>query len=84
MTDPDLFDTAVLLRACRHVLEVRPDDLALSQMALVYKQRGLQRLRQSVSGMPSPVSALIIAMALSLAIDEVDVIVSCDHIVVGG
>ncbi|VUC29496.1 unnamed protein product [Clonostachys rosea] len=70
LTDQDLFDTAVLLRACRHILATSPDDPALSQMALLYKQRGLQRLRQSLGDMPSPVNALIVAMALSLAIDE--------------
>ncbi|CAH0051278.1 unnamed protein product [Clonostachys solani] len=70
VTDQDLLDTAVLLRAGRHILETRPDDTALSRMVLLYKQRGLQRLRRLLSGMSLRANALIIAMALSLAMDE--------------
>jgi hypothetical protein len=71
VTDQDLLDTAVLLRAGRHLLETKPDDPFLPQMILLYKQRGLQRLRRLLSGMSSPVNALGIAIALSLAMDEV-------------
>ncbi|CAI6101230.1 unnamed protein product [Clonostachys chloroleuca] len=70
VTDQDLLDTAVLLKAGRHLREIRPDDPVLPQMILLYKQRGLQRLRRLLSGMSSPVNALIVAMALSLAMDE--------------
>ncbi|CAG9985869.1 unnamed protein product [Clonostachys byssicola] len=70
VTDQDLLDTAVLLRAGRYLLETRPDDPVLPQMILLYKQRGLQRLRRLLSGMSSPVNALGVAMALSLAMDE--------------
>lgn len=82
VTDQDLLDTAVLLKAGRHLREIRPDDPVLPQMILLYKQRGLQRLRRLLSGMSSPVNALIVAMALSLAMDEVRAIISSYNTIV--
>ncbi|KAF5013415.1 hypothetical protein FDECE_603 [Fusarium decemcellulare] len=71
ITDKDLLDAAILLSACRDIVRSKPDDLILTQMALHYKQRGLETLRHALGGVSSRVSVLTIARALALAFDEV-------------
>ena len=71
MTDNDLLDVAVLLSACRSVLRSRPGDPILIQTGLLYKQRGLQSLRQEIRSISSSLGILTVAKALALTIDEV-------------
>lgn len=68
ITNKDFLETGVLLSACQNLLRSNPGDLVLTRMALQYKQRGLQTLRQALS---EPVRILTVALALSLALDEV-------------
>lgn len=71
LTDKDLLDAAVLLAACRSVLRTKPGDQHLTHMALQYRQRSLQTLRQAVGVLSSTVHILNIAQAIALTIDEV-------------
>jgi hypothetical protein len=68
MTDKDLLNTALLLRACRSILRSKPGDPVMTQMALQYRHRGLQSLRQALL---KPVGSLTVAMAFALVFDEV-------------
>ncbi|KAF4957607.1 hypothetical protein FSARC_11246 [Fusarium sarcochroum] len=70
ITNKDLLDSAVLLSACRSILRNKPDDHELARLALQYKQRGLECLRQSLSGASPMFNVLTIAMSLALAFDE--------------
>ncbi|KAJ3460928.1 hypothetical protein MRS44_011795 [Fusarium solani] len=67
MTDKDLLNTALLLRACRSILRSKPGDPVMTQMALQYRHRGLQSLRQALL---KPVGSLTVAMAFALVFDE--------------
>ncbi|KAI8716136.1 Epimerase domain-containing protein [Fusarium sp. LHS14.1] len=67
MTDKDLLDTALLLKACRSILRSKPGDPAMTQMALQYRQRGLQSLQQALT---KPVSIITVTMAFALVFDE--------------
>ncbi|KAL6411820.1 hypothetical protein AUP68_04199 [Ilyonectria robusta] len=68
ITDEDFLDSGILLSACQNLLRSNPGDPVLTRMALQYKQRGLQTLRRALG---EPVSILTVAVALSLALDEV-------------
>lgn len=68
ITDEDFLDTGILLSACQNLLRSNPGNPVLTQMALQYKQRGLQTLRRALG---ESVSVLTVAVALSLALDEV-------------
>lgn len=68
MADKDLLDTALLLKACRSILSSKPGDPVMTQMALQYRQKGLQSLRQALG---KPVSIVTVAMAFALVFDEV-------------
>ncbi|KAF5017801.1 hypothetical protein F66182_10241 [Fusarium sp. NRRL 66182] len=72
ITDRDLLCSGILLRACRDILQRNPHDPALTHMALQYKQIGLVSLRRAVGDISPTVSALTIAKAVALALDEVD------------
>ncbi|ORX99947.1 hypothetical protein BCR34DRAFT_576175, partial [Clohesyomyces aquaticus] len=71
ITDDALMSAAVLLSTCRYILRGRPDDPIFTRMALRYKQICLRTLRQEVDSMSSPVTAMTVAKALALAIDDV-------------
>jgi hypothetical protein len=86
ITDQDLLDAGILLSACRSILRSRPDDPKFTQMALHYRQRGLQALRHAISDVTSPISILTIATALALVFDEVRLqtnIRMCNHVYLG-
>jgi hypothetical protein len=76
MNDPDLLNTAILLSACRSVLREKPNDSSLTELALQYKQHGLQSLRRTINDISRKINALIVAKALALAIDEVCLLLS--------
>ena len=71
ITDSTLFETAILLNACRSILRVRPHDSQLRKVALQYRANGLHKLRKSIEHPRKPVNALVVTRALALSIDEV-------------
>lgn len=71
ITNKNLLDSAVLLTACRSVLHSKPDDRKLTQLALRYKQRGLEWLRQAVAAAAPSINVVTIAMSFAMAFDEV-------------
>ena len=77
MGDSVLFDTAILLQACRSILRSRPHDKGLRDTALQYRAHGLKALSKTVGASALPVSANTVARALALAIDEVRIPISC-------
>lgn len=76
MRDSVLFDTAILLQACRSILRARPHDTGMRDTALQYRANGLKALRKTIGSFSSPVSANTVARALALAIDEVRISLS--------
>jgi hypothetical protein len=70
VTDRILLDAAVLLSACRSILNTGSDDKELVRLALRYKQQSLRALRYAMFN-PSAVDAWTVAMAFALAFDEV-------------
>lgn len=71
MTNKNLLDSAILLKACRDILHSKPDDNNLTQLALKYKQIGLEWLRYAVTGVAPSINVVTVAMSLALALDEV-------------
>ncbi|EGU76106.1 hypothetical protein FOXB_13403 [Fusarium oxysporum f. sp. conglutinans Fo5176] len=69
ITDSDLLCSIIFLGACRHILISNPKS-GLTQVALQYKYNGLKALRHAVSGASPIVSALTIAKACAMALDE--------------
>ncbi|KAM0079780.1 hypothetical protein ACKRZS_008082 [Fusarium odoratissimum] len=70
ITDSDLLCSIILLGACRHILSSNPNP-GLMQAALQYKYNGLKALRHAVSGASPTVSAVTVAKACAMALDEV-------------
>ena len=64
---------AILLSTCRYPLRVQPGNLIVAQLALQYKQTSLRTLRQEMTSTSAPVTAMTVAKALALALDEVTV-----------
>ncbi|KAG5760570.1 hypothetical protein H9Q72_011311 [Fusarium xylarioides] len=71
ITDSDLLCSIILLGACRYILINNPNS-GLMPAALQYKYNGLKALRHAVSGASPTVSALTIAKACAMALDEVN------------
>ncbi|KAF5678196.1 hypothetical protein FDENT_9000 [Fusarium denticulatum] len=71
ITDSDLLCSIILLGACRHILTNNPSS-GLMPAALQYKYNGIKALRHAVSGASPAVSALTIAKACAMALDEVN------------
>ncbi|RFN54532.1 hypothetical protein FIE12Z_1187 [Fusarium flagelliforme] len=71
ITDSDLLCSSILLGACRHILTSNPNS-GLMQAALQYKYNGLKALRHAVSGASPTLSAVTIANACAMALDEVN------------
>ncbi|KAH7188096.1 uncharacterized protein B0J16DRAFT_361687 [Fusarium flagelliforme] len=69
ITDSDLLCSSILLGACRHILTSNPNS-GLMQAALQYKYNGLKALRHAVSGASPTLSAVTIANACAMALDE--------------
>ncbi|KAF5557312.1 aldehyde reductase 2 [Fusarium phyllophilum] len=69
ITDSDLLCSIILLGACRHILTNNPNS-GFMPAALQYKYNGLKALRHAVSGASPTVSALTIAKACAMALDE--------------
>ena len=64
---------AILLSTCRYLLRVQPGNLIVAQLALQYKQTSLRTLQQKMTSTSAPVTAMAVAKALALALDEVTV-----------
>ncbi|KAF5556597.1 hypothetical protein FMEXI_1069 [Fusarium mexicanum] len=82
ITDSDLLCSIILLGACRHILSNNPNS-GLMQAALQYKYNGLKALRHAVSGASPTLSAVTIAKACAMALDEVsfgEAVVARQHI----
>ncbi|KAF5620827.1 hypothetical protein F52700_11153 [Fusarium sp. NRRL 52700] len=82
ITDSDLLCSIILLGACRHIISNNPNS-GLIQAALQYKYNGLKALRHAVSGASPTLSALTIAKACAMALDEVsfgEAVVARQHI----
>ncbi|KAF5692114.1 UPF0136 domain-containing protein [Fusarium globosum] len=82
ITDSDLLSSIILLGACRHILTNNPNS-GLMQAALQYKYNGLKALRHAVSGASPTLSAVTIAKACAMALDEVsfgEAVVARQHI----
>jgi hypothetical protein len=71
LTDRALLDAAILLSACRSLLDSGSEDKHLGQLVLYYKQRSLGALRQAMTK-SSAVDSWAVAMAFALAFDEVE------------
>ncbi|KAF5631174.1 aldehyde reductase 2 [Fusarium tjaetaba] len=71
ITDSDLLCSIILLGACRHIISNNPNS-GLMPAALQYKYSGLKALRHAVSGASPTLSALTIAKACAMALDEVN------------
>lgn len=70
ITDSDFLCSIILLGACRHIVSNNPNS-GLMQAALQYKYNGLKALRHAVSGTSPTLSAVTIAKACAMALDEV-------------
>ncbi|KAF5589629.1 hypothetical protein FPCIR_6721 [Fusarium pseudocircinatum] len=82
ITDSDLLCSIILLGACRHIISNNPNS-GLMQAALQYKYSGLKALRHAVSGASPILSAVTIAKACAMALDEVsygEAVVARQHI----
>lgn len=73
VTDNVLMIAAVLLSSCRYILRDQPGSPVFSQMALEYRQECLRALRREIAE-TSPLTALTVAKAIALAIDEVSLL----------
>ncbi|KAF4968000.1 hypothetical protein FSARC_4561 [Fusarium sarcochroum] len=72
VADDTFMTVAILLSTCRYILKSRPDDQAYRRMALWYKHICLQSMRLEIESKPPFVSAITVAKALALMIDEVN------------
>lgn len=70
ITDSDLLCSSILLGACRDILSSNPN-CGLMQAALQYKFNGLKALLHAVSGASPTLSAMAIAKACAITLDEV-------------
>ena len=77
ITDDALMVAAVLLSTCRYILLHQPDHPVFTRMSLQYKQICLRTLRQEIGTQSSAITAMTVAKAVSLAIDEVRNLQAC-------
>jgi hypothetical protein len=80
ITDDALMAAAILLSTCRYLLRVQPGNLIIAQLALQYKHRCLRTLRHEMNNLSAPISAMTVAKALALALDEVMSFLSQAHV----
>lgn len=71
IADDTLMAAAILLSTCRYLLRLQPHNLMVAQLALEYKQTSLRAIRQDMTSASGPVTAMTVAKALALALDEV-------------
>lgn len=71
IVDRDFLYAGIFLAACRNILHHMPHDPLFTELALQYRQRAIQSLRQVVSDAGIRLSTVTIAKALALAFDEV-------------